>query len=299
MSRREQNQPFGVSLAFVFFVLLAGAAEDWAFGPALDFPAHIGEGVADALGDGFGERRVEDGAFCEFFFGGFVVGFDEGDDLAVVFEPGAGGGEGAVLFGPAEVHDNQIYTALLGDFGWGGCMQCVGAFVDGCSIVLSEFPRELAVGGVDAVDMGRAVVEEAVGEAASGASEVGADEVGGVEIELGQGVVEFEAASGDIGICIGLRWLRWEIHLSDFGGRGGGQGTVGDRDADDRDFEFVGSFDHRNPVKHDDIARGDRETRTAVFGEVLDGLEPDGGDIGSTIVLGAGTFGECPAAFFA
>lgn len=47
--------------------------------------------------------------------------------------------------------------------------------MDCCSFVLAEFPCELAVGGVDAVDMFSAVVEGTVSEASGGASEVGAD----------------------------------------------------------------------------------------------------------------------------
>jgi hypothetical protein len=109
---------------------------------------------------------------------------------------------------------------LVSDQLWGVCVEGVGAFVDGGAFVLAEFPRELAVGGVDAVDMGCAVVEEAVCEAAGGASEVGADEVGGIEFELLECVVEFEAASGDIGVGIGLGIFGREIHdyaLLEFG----------------------------------------------------------------------------------
>jgi hypothetical protein len=67
--------------------------------------------------------------------------------------------------------------------------------VDGHAVVLAELPRELAVGGVDAVDLGRAVLEQAIGEAAGGTAKVGAGEPGRVEAELGQGVVEFEPAA--------------------------------------------------------------------------------------------------------
>lgn len=94
-------------------------------GPAEDFPAHLGEGVSHTLGDGFSKSRIEDHAFFEFFFGGFVVGLDEGDDPPVVFEPCSGGGEGSFLFGPAEIHDDEIYTAGLDDFGWGRSVQGV------------------------------------------------------------------------------------------------------------------------------------------------------------------------------
>ena len=87
--------------------------------------------------------------------------------------------------------------------------------------------------------------------------------------------------------------------LLDFSGRGRGQGTVGDGNADDCDFEFVRSFDHLDAVEHDHISRGDRETRAAVLCEVLDGLESNGGDIGPTVVLGAGAFGKGPSALLA
>lgn len=203
-SRREQHKPFGVAFAFVFSFLVSGAAEDWGLGPSVDLPSHVGESLADALGDLACEVFGEDHTFAEFFFGRFVVGFDEGDDLAIVFEPGARRGEGSFLFGPSEVHDDQVHALCFNNFGgWLG-VERVGAFVDGGAIVLSEFPRELAVGGVDAVDMGCAMVEEAVGESAGGASEVGAEESCRIELELAECVVEFESASGDIGVCV--RW---------------------------------------------------------------------------------------------
>lgn len=72
-----------------------------------------------------------------------------------------------------------------------------------------------------------------------------------------------------------------------------------DRDADDRDFEFIGAFDHLDPVEHDDITRRDRKTRTAVLREVLDGLETNGRNIGSSIMLSASTLGERPSSAFA
>ena len=115
MSWCEEDEPFGVAFAFVFSFFVSCAAEDWGLGPAQNLPAHVGEGVSYTLGDGLGECWVEDHAGLEFLFGGFVVGFDEGDDLACVFEPCSCGGEGAVLFGPAEVHDDEIDAALVGD----------------------------------------------------------------------------------------------------------------------------------------------------------------------------------------
>ena len=67
--------------------------------------------------------------------------------------------------------------------------------MDGYAVVLTELPRQFAVGGIDAVDLGRAVLEQAISEAAGGTAEVGAGEAGRVEAELGQGVVEFEPAA--------------------------------------------------------------------------------------------------------
>jgi len=216
--RREQDEPFGVAFAFVFSFLVSGAAEDWGLGPSEDLPSHVGEGLADTLGDLACEVFGEDHAFAEFFFGCFVVGFDEGNDFAIVFEPSTRRGEGAFLFGPSEVHDDQVHALCFNNFGgWFG-VERVGAFVDGGAVVLTEFPRELAVGGIDAVDMGCAVVEETVGESAGGASEVGAVESCRIELELAQRVVEFESASRDIGVRVrwglGCLWIsRWGIGL--------------------------------------------------------------------------------------
>ena len=213
--RREQHEPFGVAFAFVFAFLVSGTAEDWGLGPSEDFPSHVGERLADALGDLACEVFGEDHAFLEFFFGRFVVGFDEGDDSAIVFEPSTRRGEGAFLFGPSEVHDDQIHAfGFDNSRGWLG-VERVGAFVDAGAVVLTEFPCEFAVGGVDAVDMICAVVEEAVGESAGGASEVGADESCRIEVELFECVVEFESASRDIGVCV--RWGLGSLWISRLG----------------------------------------------------------------------------------
>ncbi len=117
------------------------------------------------------------------------MGLDEGDDASAGIEPLGGRGQGEALGCPAEVDDDEI------DGGGGLEVQGVGAFVDGDAVVLAELPRQFTVGGVDAVDLGRAVLEQAVGESAGGAAEVGAGEAGRVEAELGQGVVEFEPAA--------------------------------------------------------------------------------------------------------
>jgi len=74
---------------------------------------------------------------------------------------------------------------------------------------------------------------------------------------------------------------------------------VRDRNTHDGDLEFVRFLDHLDAVEHDHISRGDRETRAAVLCEVFDGLESNGGNIGSAVVLGASAFGEGPSAFLA
>jgi len=87
--------------------------------------------------------------------------------------------------------------------------------------------------------------------------------------------------------------------LLDFSGRSCGQWSVRDGNADDCDLEFVRSLDHLDSIEHDDISRSDRKARTSILREVLDGLESNGGDIGTTVVLGARAFRECPSAFLA
>jgi hypothetical protein len=134
----------------------------------------------------------------------------------VGFEPAQGGGEDEALGGPAGVDDDEVYAAVGGCFGVRGCVEDGGAFHDDDAGVVAECPGEDAVAGVQCVDAGGAVVEEAVCEAAGGAAEVCGGESGDGEVEVGEGVVEFEAASGDEGgggRGVGRGGEHWELKL--------------------------------------------------------------------------------------
>ena len=166
--RLQESEPLNVALAFA-------AAEDGGAGHAENLNTefwHVGDhAVEHGLGFFFGEDTGRGIA-------SFVVGFDEGDDAGCGgcggggggFEPLEGGGDQEGLFGPAQVGDDEV--DLLGR----GEVERVGAFDEDDARVVAEFPGKLAVGGVDGVDLGGAVLEQAVGEAAGGGAEVGACE---------------------------------------------------------------------------------------------------------------------------
>ena len=84
----------------------------------------------------------------------------------------------------------------------------VGLFVDHDSKVGAELPRELAVADVDGMDLGGAVGEQDICEAAGGGADVEADAVFRGKGEVGQGMLELEAASGDPGVVLAADFQR-------------------------------------------------------------------------------------------
>jgi len=129
---------------------------------------------------------------------GFIVRLNKGDDVSFGSQPGKCGWEGFGLQGPAEVEGDEL-TGVLCFRRWGD-VQSVGAFEGGDAWVLSKFPGELAVGGIDSKDVVGMVLEQTIGESADGTAKVCADEVCDVEVEGLEGCVELEAATRGIGV---------------------------------------------------------------------------------------------------
>lgn len=74
-------------------------------------------------------------------------------------------------------------------------MNHIGAFEDDNLLALTQFPSQFAVGGVDAVNLRRSTLQQAVGEPAGGTAQVCSDHRGNVEVEVVQCMVKFQACS--------------------------------------------------------------------------------------------------------
>lgn len=164
--------------------------------------AESGHGVGRCLCDLLGDLLVQDAAFREFIALVFVlvVGFDQRDDACIrrVFQPSKCGGNNKTLWGPARINHDEIDATCNDYIARWRSMKAIGAFHDDDAFVVAEFPREDAVRRVNRVDLCSAVLKQAVRETTGAATEVGAGEALDVELEVGEGVLEFEAASGDV-----------------------------------------------------------------------------------------------------
>jgi len=153
--------------------------------------AGLGEVLDDARGDGACGFGVDEAAM-DFAGIGFVLGFEEGEDGAAGLEKCDGVGEDEALGGPADVDGDEVD-------GFGELdVEGVGAFEDDDAGVLSERPGEGAVAGIDGVDAGGCVLEEAVDESAGVGAEVCGGEAGGVDGETAECEFELVAAAGDV-----------------------------------------------------------------------------------------------------
>ncbi len=103
----------------------------------------------------------------------------------------------------------------------GGEEAGVGALAEGDARVVAELLGDLAVAGVDGEDGGCAALEHAVGEAAGGGADVDAVEAGEVDVPVGEGVLELEAAAADV----------FEVGAEEADGGVGGDGGAGLVDA--------------------------------------------------------------------
>lgn len=113
-------------------------------------------------------------ALTEELLGGFVVGLDEGDDLAGGGEELAGGGEDEFLAGPGDVDHRQIDGLGKGN------VKRVGALHDDDAIIPPQAVVEHAVACVYGEDLFGTVTQEAIGKTAGVAAEIDAGEAGDV-----------------------------------------------------------------------------------------------------------------------
>jgi len=174
--------------------------------------------------DDFEVDRSQDGRAVVELVDGFFAGFGVADDssladvLATYFELGLDEDDGGSLpwrFGGAEGGDDCGEDEGRGDEGdvhgeegRRGCVggeefafgeeAGVGSFAEGDARIVAEFLGDLAVAGVDCQDGFCAALQHAIGEASGGGSYVEACEVGKGDVPMGEGVLEFEASSGDV-----------------------------------------------------------------------------------------------------
>lgn len=83
-------------------------------------------------------------------------------------------------------------------------MKSVGALGHHDARIVAEFPREFAVGGIDAVNFCSAGLKKTISEATGGAAEIRAHQSSRVDGELSEGVMEFEPAARDE---LGRGWI--------------------------------------------------------------------------------------------
>ena len=74
----------------------------------------------------------------------------------------------------------------------------VNLFHDNDARIIAQFPGELAATDIDRVDLGGAMLQEAIGESAGRGSKIERDVVLYVDSEFFEGVLQLESAAADI-----------------------------------------------------------------------------------------------------
>lgn len=213
----QGDEEFAVAVAALYG--RGGGAEEFDAGEA-----GLGEG-ADFLHNACVDGGVADdsGGFVRLGFLRFELGFDECDEVAAGGESRPGGGEGLGERDEGEVHDDERVVGA----GEGVCGEGAGVdfFEVGHARVGAQFGVELPVADVNAVDVGGAVLEEAVGEAAGGGADVEGVKAGGVDVKVGEGVGEFFSAAADVARgCFDVQRGVWWEGGGGFGDEGVGAG---------------------------------------------------------------------------
>ena len=158
------------------------------------------------LVDGFfaGFRVADDSALADVLAAYFELGLDEDDGGSLPWVVGSAegandGGEDECGGDEGDVHGEEGWGGGVGEEEFAGGEEAgVGPFAKGDAGVGAELLGDLAVAGVDGEDGGGSGLEHAVGEAAGGGTDVDAGEVGEVEMPVGDGVLELEAAAADV-----------------------------------------------------------------------------------------------------
>lgn len=158
--------------------------------------------VCGGEGEDFGGDAVVYGgvaddalAFVCFLFGGFELGFDEGDEEGAGFEERPDVGEYFGLGDEGDVHHGDVVSGFGEECGIE--LAGVDAFEVGYAWVVTEFGMELAVADIYAGDVGGAVLEEAVGEASGGGADVEGIEASNGEVMGEEEALELFASAAD------------------------------------------------------------------------------------------------------
>ncbi len=187
-------------------------------------------------------RRVGDDAVAPvgLGFAGFKLRFDQRDDFAV--RPNKATAAGRIF--RSEMNEQSI-DRQVGGSEWlgklrGGEVAGVGFFHDHDPAVLAEFPGELALADVHGKNLGRAVLEQAIGETAGGSAEVDGGESGHVQLEMAEGVFQLVAAAADV--FFGGRQCQRVIRLDGIAGFVGALGVDADLSGEDGAFGAFTAF---------------------------------------------------------
>lgn len=165
----------------------------------------LDDAVADAFDGGLtGVGVSDDASFADVGAAGFELRFDEDDGGALPGLVGraescedrgqdkSGGDEG-------DIHGKEGWGGGVGGEELAGCEEAgVGALAEGDACVVAKLVGDLAVAGVDSKYGGCAGLEHAVGESAGGGADVDAGKIGEVDVPVGEGMLELEAAAADV-----------------------------------------------------------------------------------------------------
>jgi site-specific DNA recombinase len=147
---------------------------------------------------------ADDAALSDIFPLQLELGLDEADDGAALLQHAEGGGEDLGKGDEREVHDDE--ADLLAE---GGDFQAAGVelLLHDDAGVSAELVDELVGADIDGVDLGRAVLEQAVREAAGGGADIEAGPALRRDAEGGEGALHLQAAATDVfRFLLDLQW---------------------------------------------------------------------------------------------
>jgi hypothetical protein len=157
-------------------------------------------------------------AGADIFAAEFELGFDEADELAVVrMQHGHHGWEDQGQRDEGKIKHRQInrFRNIVRQE-----MPEIELLAGDDPGVAADLPDQLVGAHIEGIDLGRAVLEQAVGEPAGGGSGIETGQAGRIDLKMRQGSFQFKAPSADI------PWFGFDGNgvvrfdgLSGFGGR--------------------------------------------------------------------------------
>ena len=121
----------------------------------------------------------------------FELGFDQGEQAAPRRHKVEGGGKRGFKADEADVTGDQGHR--LCDL-VGRQITGVRPLEDDDALIFTQSPGELPVTDIDGVNPGRAARQEDISKSPGRRAEIEADPSGDIDAEVGQGVIEFDAA---------------------------------------------------------------------------------------------------------